>query len=97
MSTTLITPVGGHSYKHSPPEILCFSVFMSPLPNPKLWTNSTIGFLQTQDCFTDGGWWHDQNILGATGQGVEKEEPRAWDGWWNDQIVVIDNRKTSSI
>ena len=69
---------------------------MSPLPNPKLWMNPTIGLLQTQDCFTNGGWWHDQNILGATGEGVEKEEPRAWDGWWNEQIVVVDILETSS-
>ncbi|KAL8732140.1 MAG: hypothetical protein Q9166_002887 [cf. Caloplaca sp. 2 TL-2023] len=62
-------------------------LFMSPLPSPKLWTGPTVGFLQTQECFVNGGWWHDPNILGATGQGIEKEEPRAWDGWWNEQIV----------
>lgn len=60
---------------------------MSPLPNPKLWTPPTVGFLQTQDCFTNGGWWHDAHILEATGQGIDKEEARAWEGWWNEQIV----------
>ncbi|KAL8812358.1 MAG: hypothetical protein Q9200_001084 [Gallowayella weberi] len=65
------------------------TLFMSPLPSQKLWTGSTIGFLQTQEAFANGGWWHDANILGATGQGIEKEEPRAWDGWWNEQIVDL--------
>ena len=61
---------------------------MSPLPNPKLWTGSSVGFLQTQECFVNGGWWHDQHILEATGEGCEKEEPRAWEGWWNKHIVL---------
>lgn len=60
---------------------------MSPLPNQKLWNGHTVGFLQTQECFVNGGWWHDQRILQATGQGIEKEEPKAWEGWWNEQIV----------
>ncbi|MCJ1471660.1 hypothetical protein MMC13_000300 [Lambiella insularis] len=65
------------------------TLFMSPMPNPKLWTGPTIGFLMTQECFTNGGWWHDQHILESTGQGLEKEEPRAWDGWWNEHIVNL--------
>ena len=65
------------------------TLFMSPLPNPKLWTGSSIGFLQTQECFINGGWWHDQRILEATGEGIEKEESRAWEGWWNEQIVNL--------
>ena len=39
--------------------------------------------------FLNGGWWHDASILGATGEGVEKEEPRGWKGWWNEQIVTL--------
>ena len=62
---------------------------MSPLPNQKLWNHQTAGFLQNQDSFINGGWWHDEQILAATGQGLEKEEPRGWDGWWNEQIVRI--------
>ena len=46
-----------------------------------------MGFLQTEDSFATGGWWHDPNILGATGKGLEVEEPRGWEGWWNDNIV----------
>ncbi|KAL9040747.1 MAG: hypothetical protein Q9180_001724 [Flavoplaca navasiana] len=65
------------------------TLFMSPLPNPKLWTSQTTGSLQTQECFVNGGWWHDPHILEATGQGIDKEEPRAWDGWWNEQIVDL--------
>jgi hypothetical protein len=64
-------------------------VFNSPLPNPKLWNGPTIGFLQSQDTFLTGGWWHDSRILAATGEGVEKEEPRAWEGWWNERIVEL--------
>ncbi|KAL8930391.1 MAG: hypothetical protein Q9172_000100 [Xanthocarpia lactea] len=65
------------------------TLFMSPLPSQKLWTGQTTGLLQTQECFVNGGWWHDPHILEATGQGIEKEEPRAWDGWWNEQIVDL--------
>ena len=65
------------------------TVFMSPLPNQKLWHPSTIGLLQAEDVFVNGGWWHDDRILAATGQGVEKEEPRAWEGWWNENIVCF--------
>lgn len=65
------------------------SVFMSPLPNPKLWTPATVGKLQQQECFGNGGWWHDERILAATGEGLEKEEPKAWEGWWNEQVVCI--------
>ena len=60
---------------------------MSPLPNPKLWNGPTLGQLQNIDIFVNGGWWHDMRILAATGEGLEKEEGRAWEGWWNEQIV----------
>ena len=23
------------------------------------------------------------------GEGIEKEEPKAWEGWWNEQVVCI--------
>ncbi|CZR57465.1 probable nucleolar rRNA processing protein GAR1 [Phialocephala subalpina] len=65
------------------------TLFNSPLPNPKLWNGPTIGFLQSQDTFATGGWWHDSRILAATGEGLEKEEPRAWKGWWNERIVEL--------
>lgn len=39
--------------------------------------------------FLNGGWWHDASILAATGEGIEKEEPRAWKGWWNEEIVTL--------
>ena len=60
---------------------------MSPLPNRKLWTGHSIGFLQTQDGLINGGWWHDDRILKATGEGLEIEERKAWKGWWNEEIV----------
>lgn len=60
---------------------------MSPLPNRKLWTGPTIGFLQSQDALVNGGWWHDEHVLEATGEGIEKEEQKAWKGWWNEEIV----------
>lgn len=64
-------------------------VFRSPLPNPQLWVGSTIGFLQTYESFAGGGWWHDPNILLATGEGADVEETRAWQGWWNDKVVEL--------
>ncbi|KAI9797239.1 MAG: hypothetical protein M1835_001595 [Candelina submexicana] len=60
-----------------------------PLPNPKLWNGPTLGYLQTMEGFTHGGWWHDPNILGSTGEGIEQEEQKAWEGWWNEQIVSL--------
>lgn len=45
--------------------------------------------LSNQDAFTNGGWWHDNRILAATGEGIEKEEPRAWEGWWNEKVVEL--------
>ncbi|KAH8593885.1 hypothetical protein B0O99DRAFT_514860 [Bisporella sp. PMI_857] len=65
------------------------TLFNSPLPNPKLWKGETLGFLQSQDTFATGGWWHDARILAATGEGIEVEEPRAWEGWWNEKIVEL--------
>jgi hypothetical protein len=63
------------------------SVFLSPLPNPQLWNGPTIGFLQAYESFANGGWWHDPNILAATGEGIAEQEPRGWKDWWNDNIV----------
>ncbi|KAJ6040569.1 hypothetical protein N7444_009474 [Penicillium canescens] len=65
------------------------TLFLSPLPNPQIWHGSSIGFLQSVDHFANGGWWHDPNILGATGKGMEVEEPRAWEKWWNEQILRL--------
>lgn len=28
-------------------------------------------------------------MLAATGQGADREEARAWEGWWNEQIVSL--------
>ncbi|KAF8461122.1 hypothetical protein BDZ91DRAFT_388243 [Kalaharituber pfeilii] len=65
------------------------TLFLSPLPNPKLWSGPTLGQLQHPDIFFNGGWWHDSTILAATGEGIEKEEQRAWEGWWNEHIVSL--------
>ena len=86
MSTTSTIPVNSSAPVNQSMS-LPLIVFMSPLPNQKLWHPSTIGLLQAEDVFVNGGWWHDDRILAATGQGVEKEEPRAWEGWWNENIV----------
>lgn len=45
--------------------------------------------ISSQDVFINGGWWHDSRILAATGKGLEKEEPRAWEGWWNEKVVEL--------
>ncbi|KAK5995729.1 hypothetical protein PT974_04146 [Cladobotryum mycophilum] len=65
------------------------TLFKTPLPNPALWSGPTIGMLASQDAFTNGGWWHDNRILAATGEGQEREEQRAWEGWWNEKIVQL--------
>lgn len=65
------------------------TLFLSPLPNPKLWNGPTMGQLQHQEAFTNGGWWHNSAILAATGEGVAKEEARAWEGWWNELVVSL--------
>ncbi|KAI1292430.1 hypothetical protein F5Y03DRAFT_400456 [Xylaria venustula] len=65
------------------------TLFQTPLPNPRLWNSSTLGRLGSPDIFVNGGWWHDSRILAATGDGVEREEPRAWAGWWNEKVVEL--------
>lgn len=65
------------------------TLFSSPLPNPQLWHPSTIGLLQAYEVFAHGGWWHNPDILASTGEGIEKEEPRAWQGWWNETVVSL--------
>ena len=65
------------------------TLFKTPTPNPKLWNGPTIGLLANPDCFVNGGWWHDNRILAATGAGLLKEEARAWEGWWNESIVEL--------
>ncbi|KAI1636136.1 hypothetical protein F4809DRAFT_409196 [Biscogniauxia mediterranea] len=65
------------------------TLFQTPLPNPKLWNGTTLGQLGSPDIFVNGGWWHDSRILAATGEGAEREEARAWDGWWNEKIVEL--------
>ncbi|KAI0007868.1 hypothetical protein F4779DRAFT_628846 [Xylariaceae sp. FL0662B] len=70
------------------------TLFQTPLPNPKLWNNATLGHLGSPDIFINGGWWHDSKILAATGEGVEREEPRAWDGWWNEKVVQLAHLST---
>jgi len=65
------------------------TLFASPLPNKQIWNGATVGQLASPDMFVNGGWWHDSSILAATGDGVDKEEPRAWKGWWNENIVSL--------
>ncbi|ORY68311.1 uncharacterized protein BCR38DRAFT_295916, partial [Pseudomassariella vexata] len=65
------------------------TLFKTPLPNSKLWKGSTLGQLGSPEIFVNGGWWHDSRILAATGDGVEREEVRGWDGWWNENIVKL--------
>lgn len=65
------------------------TLFRSPLPNPRLWSGMTIGLFHKPDAFANGGWWHDDRILAATGEGVDIEEGRAWEGWWNEYVVEL--------
>jgi hypothetical protein len=65
------------------------TLFSSPLPNPQIWSPSTIGMLNAYETLAYGGWWHDPSILESTGDGLEAEEPRAWEGWWNETVVQL--------
>jgi len=65
------------------------TLFCSPLPNSKIWHSPTLSNLQSPDGLANGGWWHDPRILAATGKGLEIEEKRAWQGWWNENIVQL--------
>lgn len=65
------------------------TLFMSPLPNNQIWSGMAMSQLSRQDGFVNGGWWHDSRILAATGKGLEHEESRAWEGWWNEDIVSL--------
>lgn len=65
------------------------TLFTSPLPNPQIWSPATIGMLQAYETLAYGGWWHDNSILAATGEGLEKEEPRGWEGCWNETVVQL--------
>ena len=65
------------------------TLFCSPLPNTQLWSPMTIGQLQAREAFAHGGWWHEPAILAATGKGLEEEEPKGWQGWWNETIVDL--------
>lgn len=65
------------------------TLFKTPLPNQKLWNGQTLGNLGSPDIFINGGWWHDSRILAATGEGVEREETRGWEGWWNEKVVEL--------
>lgn len=48
-----------------------------------------MGALSSNEVFVSGGWWHDVRILAATGAGQDIEEPRAWEGWWNENVVEL--------
>ncbi|OQO01588.1 hypothetical protein B0A48_12624 [Cryoendolithus antarcticus] len=65
------------------------TLFKSPLPNKQIWTQSTLGTLQTEDYIHNGGWWHNPVILSSAGQGAQVEEGRAWEGGWNEKIVDL--------
>lgn len=42
-----------------------------------------------EKALVNGGWFHDNAILGSTGEGIEREEPKAWTGWWNEQVAKL--------
>lgn len=65
------------------------TLFATPLPNRKIWSNESLARLAELSYFSHGGWWHDARILAATGKGVDAEEPVAWKGWWNENIVKL--------
>ncbi len=67
------------------------TLFRCPTPNQRLWTPETVNFLCEEHALIGGGWWHDKSILEATGEGLDAEETRAWEGWWNENVVTLVN------
>lgn len=65
------------------------TLFKTPLPNPSLFYGKTVAMLQSSSGIHLGGWWADPRFLLATGEGFEKEQRRAWDGWWNENVVDL--------
>ncbi|CAN6621736.1 hypothetical protein TRVA0_008S02696 [Trichomonascus vanleenenianus] len=65
------------------------TLFKTPLPNPDLWSTSAISILESLHGLHKGGWWSDPRFLRGTGDGYETERARAWDGWWNDEVVQL--------
>lgn len=65
------------------------TLFASPMPNKHLWDQPSIGTLMNENSLVNGGWFHDNGILGTTGEGLEKEEPKAWEGWWNENVAQL--------
>ena len=65
------------------------TLFSSPVPNALIWHNSTISMLYAYESLAYGGWWHDNSILAATGEGLEKEEKRGWEGHWNETVLQL--------
>ncbi|PHH70105.1 hypothetical protein CDD80_6229 [Ophiocordyceps camponoti-rufipedis] len=65
------------------------TLFRTPTPNACLWDLMTVNKLFSQFAFIEGGWWHDARFLASIGEGREKEQQRAWEGWWNETIVGL--------
>lgn len=65
------------------------TLFKTPLPNPSLFYGKTVAMLQSSSGIHLGGWWADPRFLLATGEGFEKEQRRAWEGWWNENVVDL--------
>ncbi|KAF4589304.1 tat pathway signal sequence [Ophiocordyceps camponoti-floridani] len=65
------------------------TLFRTPTPNSCLWDLMTVNKLFSQFAFIEGGWWHDSRFLASIGEGREKEQQRAWEGWWNETIVGL--------
>ncbi|PNS21229.1 hypothetical protein CAC42_1008 [Sphaceloma murrayae] len=63
------------------------TLFCTPLPNPQIWDGRSIGLLSNEDALVNGGWWHDPAVLSALGGGVEVQESKAWEGYWDESIV----------
>ncbi|PSK53882.1 hypothetical protein B9Z65_7688 [Elsinoe australis] len=65
------------------------TLFRTPLPNPQIWDGRSIGILSTEEAFINGGWWHDNSLLSSLGGGIQVQEPKAWEGYWDEHIVDL--------
>lgn len=65
------------------------TLFITPGPNHALFTNKAIDILFNSQGIKGGGWWSDVRIFKATGTGWTLEKEKAWEGWWNEDVVAL--------
>lgn len=65
------------------------TLFVTPSGNHELFTGQALDLLYNPSGIAGGGWWQDTRFLKATGEGWDAEKARAWEGWWNEDVVTL--------